>query len=678
MRTIILSLCLITACSVPAKERVTTDGGVGGDAGSGTPGPSGAAPDTKIDAAPAAFSNERAPAFRFSADEDGVTFTCRIDSEPAAPCTSPYVRNLDDGSHTFSVRAVNAGGQADDTPAEVVWTIDTLPPTTMLTKTPPAADNSVMVTFKFSSNEANAAFDCSLDSAGFVACKSGDSFGPIGNGAHSFSVRARDRAGNVDLSPAVYAWTVDTSTPDTQIVSGPPPASGATTATFSFTSPDAGAGATFGCALDSAPFTACTSPMTLSSLTEGSHTFSVRVRDAVGNVDTSPATQTWLVDLTPPTTTITAGPTGVQSHTAFNVTFTANETDVTFACSLDGAPFATCTSPAALTLLAQGAHTFSVQATDAANHTDPTPAKISFTVDTAPPDLAFTSGPADGGTSGPRVVFGVSTSDGTLQCKFDNAAFAACTSPFAGNLPAGPHSVTIQATDAATNMASLTRSWTVACAAPDPTGAAGLLHLDDAGQVLANAVAGGAPASLGDTADPEPTGEPTPIAGRFAGALQFVATDVDHAAWPVAVGPTAAWTFELWAQPTATAGTHELISEAGGHFAIRAATSGTQVRFSLIVSDAGGPSSVTSTNAVAAGAWHHILASYQAPSLRLWVDGVRTQVDGVTLAAPVAFDALRLGGSAALSFDGALDEVWFAQTAIADDEAALGRYCPAP
>jgi hypothetical protein len=236
--------------------------------------------------------------------------------------------------------------------------------------------------------------------------------------------------------------------------------------------------------------------------------------------------------------------------------------------------------------------------------------------------------------------------------------------------------VTFQATDAAGNTAMVTRSWTVVCSAPDPTGAAGLLHLDDTGQVLANAVAGGAPASLGDTPDPEPTGEPTEIAGgRFGGALGFAASDGDHAAWPVGLGPTTEWTFEMWAQPSAAAGTHELITN-GGTFAVRASTSGAQVKFSLIVSDASGSSTATSTNAVATGAWHHVLVSYQAPSLRLWVDGVRTQVDGVTLAAPVSLDALRLGGAASLPYDGALDEVWFAQAAITTDEAALARYCP--
>ncbi|HEY6179155.1 MAG TPA: LamG-like jellyroll fold domain-containing protein, partial [Kofleriaceae bacterium] len=78
----------------------------------------------------------------------------------------------------------------------------------------------------------------------------------------------------------------------------------------------------------------------------------------------------------------------------------------------------------------------------------------------------------------------------------------------------------------------------------------------------------------------------------------------------------------------------------------------------------------------AAGAWHHVLASLQAPALRLWVDGVRTDAAGVAAGVPEAFDAVRIGGAAATAYDGALDEIWLAQTAITADEAALARYCP--
>jgi hypothetical protein len=404
----------------------------------------------------------------------------------------------------------------------------------------------------------------------------------------------------------------------------------------------------------------------------------------VGNFDPTPATRSWTVDLTPPDTTITAGPAGTVPIASASVSFTASEPGSTFRCSLDSAPLTACTSPAALTGLAQGVHVFTVRATDAAGHDDPTPATATWTVDPVAPDVAITAGPGNAATSGPRVVFGFTVSDGTVGCSVDGAAFAACASPFAisPNLPAGPHQFAVRATDAAGNATTMTRSWTVVCAPPDAAGAAALLHLDDTGQTLANAVAGGAPATLGDTAAVEP-GDPAALpAARFGGGLAFTAAEGDHVAWPVALPAQPELTIELWARPAASAGPRDLLVHGDGRVALRVtAASPTLVQFSIAVTD-GGPGGATHTAtsaAVAAGAWHHVLVSLQpsgpAPALRLWVDGARTEVDGVA-PGPLALDAVRLGGSAAAAYDGALDEIWLAQTAITSDDAALARYCP--
>ena len=71
--------------------------------------------------------------------------------------------------------------------------------------------------------------------------------------------------------------------------------------------------------------------------------------------------------------------------------FSASESSSTFECSVDGGVFAPCSSPYTTPLLAEGAHTFAVRATDAADHSDPTPATRSFTVS------------AGGGGGGERV-----------------------------------------------------------------------------------------------------------------------------------------------------------------------------------------------------------------------------------------------------------------------------------
>jgi hypothetical protein len=90
------------------------------------------------------------------------------------------------------------------------------------------------------------------------------------------------------------ALAPDTTGPGTSISAGPS-SSSATTATISFTATGTVAVTGFECRLDGAAFAACTSPVNLTGLALGSHTFQVRAKDAVGNVDATPATVTWRV-----------------------------------------------------------------------------------------------------------------------------------------------------------------------------------------------------------------------------------------------------------------------------------------------------------------------------------------------------------------------------------------------
>lgn len=670
MRTLAMTAALLVACSVPDKQPLT-DAGTDGAPGDGN----GTDPETTIVEAPEPFSRLGSATFKFMSNLPSAKFECMIDDEAPAICTSPYTRSLGDGPHSFAVRAIDGNGTGDDTPAEHVWMIDTVAPNTQLLVAPPAADNSVMVRFEFGSSEMNVTFDCSLDGGSYLPCVSGAEFGPISDGSHSFAVRAHDRAGNVDSSPAIHAWAVDTSTPDTQLVSGPSGSASSTTATFTFLSPDAGGGATFQCSLDTGAFVACTSPQSFTNLVEGEHTFAVRVRDAVGNFDPTPATRTWMVDLSAPETTIDGGPSGTVRIASASFTFSASEPNATYACSLDGAAFAACSSPFTATGLSQGVHTFAVKASDTAGHDDPTPATRTWTIDTVAPQIEFTGGPAAGSTSGPRVTFAFSVSDGTVACSIDGGAFVACTSPYATNLPAGAHELQVRATDDAGNVATAVRGWNVACAAPDANGAAGLLHLDDNAQTLANGVTGGASATLGADATVE-VADPGFVAGRFGSGLTFSPSEGDHVAWPAALGMMPDVTLELWVRPDAIAGTRDLLVSGDGGVALRVTgASPTTVQFSFSVIAGNGQARTATSAQVAGNAWHHVIASLDEPTLRLWVDGIRVEAS-INLGTAPALDAIRLGGAGGTAFSGTLDEIWVAQTAITTDEAALTRYCP--
>lgn len=81
-------------------------------------------PETTIDSAPSGWTFDRTPTFEFSSSEVASTFECKVDAGPWAPCSSPHTTaSLWDGDHTFSVRATDAFGNTDPTPAAATFTV---------------------------------------------------------------------------------------------------------------------------------------------------------------------------------------------------------------------------------------------------------------------------------------------------------------------------------------------------------------------------------------------------------------------------------------------------------------------------------------------------------------------------------------------------------------------------
>ena len=433
-------------------------------------------------------TNDTTPTFTFTSDEPGQFF-CSIDGGGAVPCASPFTTSaLAAGPHTLDVQAEDLTENFDPTPARRNFTIDVTPPNTAFTGGPvdPTPTNDSTPTFSFNSpTDATATFQCSVDNAAFTACTSPRTISPaLGEGAHNIRVRAIDTAGNVDATPAVRNFTVDLTPPNTAITGGPldPTPTNDTTPSFSFNSPT-DATATFQCSVDNAAFTACTSTHTVSpALGEGAHNIRVRAIDTAGNVDATPAVRNFTVDLTPPDTAITGGPTGPTSDATPTFNFNSPDATATFQCRVDAQPFAACTSAHTTAALGDGPHTFQVRALDTAGNLDPTPAQRAFSVETSAPDTSITSGPS-GPTndSTPTFEFDSSEPGGTFRCRIDSAALAPCTSPFtpAAPLGDGPHTFTVEASDLAGNAdpSPASRAFTVDTAPPETTidsGPAGL------------------------------------------------------------------------------------------------------------------------------------------------------------------------------------------------------------
>jgi hypothetical protein len=81
-------------------------------------------PDTRITSAPRSPTSWHRALFRFRSTEPESRFRCKLDSREWRACTSPKVyRGLASGRHTFRVRARDAVGNVDPTPALHRWRI---------------------------------------------------------------------------------------------------------------------------------------------------------------------------------------------------------------------------------------------------------------------------------------------------------------------------------------------------------------------------------------------------------------------------------------------------------------------------------------------------------------------------------------------------------------------------
>jgi parallel beta-helix repeat protein len=85
---------------------------------------------------------------------------------------------------------------------------DKTAPDTIITSAPQTNTTNTSAAFGFTSTESGSTFQCKLDAGAYVNCTSPKTYMGLTAGSHSFSVRAIDRAGNIDLTPATYGWTI--------------------------------------------------------------------------------------------------------------------------------------------------------------------------------------------------------------------------------------------------------------------------------------------------------------------------------------------------------------------------------------------------------------------------------------------------------------------------------------
>jgi hypothetical protein len=209
------------------------------------------------------------------------------------PATAPAV----EGTFDWEV-ALGRGDKEEDAftragPPPTVEVDGTIPTLTIVQK-PLDPSSSSSATFAFMVSEP-AATVCKIDSGEFLPCNSPVGYANLGDGLHTFAVRATDAAGNSGAASS-YAWTIDATAPETTLGSAPRSGTTAVAATFTFSASEA---ASFECKLDDASFAPCTSPRSYAALSRSGHSFEVRAIDTAGNVEPAPAAHRWTIAAAP-------------------------------------------------------------------------------------------------------------------------------------------------------------------------------------------------------------------------------------------------------------------------------------------------------------------------------------------------------------------------------------------
>jgi Bacterial Ig-like domain (group 3) len=326
-------------------------------------------PTTTISSRPPEFDTQRRPTFEFSCDEADCTFQCRLDGAELEPCVGSYIPpELGEGEHTLEVAATDAAGNQESPPIFVRWSLDVTPPA-MTIASGPSPISGATVSFNFEANEPVTGYECNLepvDAGAFVACTPPFEYADLANGEYTFRVRATDRAGQLGAASPAFTWTVDSTAFSASIVDGPPATSGRS---VTFTLGSTRAGSTYECSLDppGAPvYTDCTSPVTYEGLGAGVHTFYARAENPVETYS-NPISQTWTVDATGPTTTISGGVANGSwtKESAVTYSLSCDEPPCQFECRRDGGTFVTAAGgTCGLSGLGEGSHTFDARSTD--------------------------------------------------------------------------------------------------------------------------------------------------------------------------------------------------------------------------------------------------------------------------------------------------------------------------
>ena len=207
------------ACSVEKKVPFAD---AGGDAPPLDAPPDDRPPETTITSAPGPFSRQGAAVFGFASDDPAATFECSIDGEPRVcrACRRTRARSATGRMRSRCARSTRPATAIRRRPSTCGRSTRSRPTrrSSSRRRRRQQRDGALRVPVERAERRVRVL-------ARWRRLSGVHERGPVRPGrrwpALVRGARARPRPGNVDTSPAIHAWVVDTSTPDTHAAVGP-------------------------------------------------------------------------------------------------------------------------------------------------------------------------------------------------------------------------------------------------------------------------------------------------------------------------------------------------------------------------------------------------------------------------------------------------------------------------
>ncbi len=424
-------------------------------------------------------STDRFATFKNQKDENILTFSYTVQ---AGDNISLLAIELAQTQIDFKDRSlINSNGEDETATAQLIADnyiiknhsveIDTTDPAASIETTP--SDPSTIRTpdFVLSCDDEPCTYKVRVDGGAWILVDSEHQLASLSDGSHTYEAKAIDAAGNEQMTTVSYAWTIDATAPESTITNQPASLSASSSASFEFSCNDSPC--TYEYRLDDGSWTSATSPLSLSSIADGSHTFEVRASDTLGNQESPASTYSWTIDTTDPDTTITVQPNDPDNNQTPSFSFSCDDEPCTFEYQIDAGGWNLATSPLVLGSLAEGNHTFQVRAIDQAGNVDGTPASYTWEVDITLPNSSIDSNPPDPTSDNtPDFVFNCDDLPCTYEYRIDAGSWqtlaGGVSSVTLATLADGNRTLEVRATDAAGNVETSFASYTFEVDSTEP------------------------------------------------------------------------------------------------------------------------------------------------------------------------------------------------------------------